>query len=394
MEGLINFDFWIVAIALAVILSFFPNRLSMWFGWLNIFALCYWIGYKSTLIACAFSIILWCVLWLIKNSNTHKVRKNYVSLSLIVILFILFIIHKINIENPSIVNFVWEKTSLEVPGSILKFLAALSFSYVTLRAVDLSLSVLFRENPLLDPISCFGFLFPFHMLISGPISQYSEHLKISEIHVRDYRIERFLLSANNITTGLIYKYLIAEYLVVFAFGVSGKIELSSIFDTAYLFIYIFFDFAGYSLIAIGIGRILGIPTPENFETPFKSKTITEFFTSWHMSLGNFIQRNVYTPLQLKLVRLWGLRKAVWAGLSVLLLSWIIVGIWHRVSLKFLIYGVCMAIWIWTEKIVRDHFLKSNWSKNRWAHWASSLFGPMYVFCTMTIMLHLVIKEIL
>jgi D-alanyl-lipoteichoic acid acyltransferase DltB (MBOAT superfamily) len=122
--------------------------------------------------------------------------------------------------------------------------------------------------------------------------------------------------------------------------------------------------------------------------------VTDFFTRWHVSLGSWIQRNVYTPLQLFLVRRWGVRRAFWAGLLALLTGWLVVGLWHRFSWLFLLYGLGMALILWLEKASRDRLLRMRWSKTAWAQWTARLVGPVYVFVVITSMLNLIIAEML
>src|SRR5260370_20160513 len=166
--------------------------------------------------------------------------------------------------------------------------------------------------------------------------------------------EGVLAGVNEITTGLFYKFVLAEGVRVFAFGVTEPLVARSWLDTALVMVYVFFDFAGYSRVALAIGRLSGIPTPVNFAAPFASTTVTEFWTRWHMSLGAFVRRNIYLPVQLHLVRRAGVRWAHLVTVLSLVLSFAFVGLWHRLSARFLLWGAGMGAFLALEKLVRGH----------------------------------------
>jgi D-alanyl-lipoteichoic acid acyltransferase DltB (MBOAT superfamily) len=180
----------------------------------------------------------------------------------------------------------------------------------------------------------------------------------------------------------------------FAFGLDEPLASRGLADTAVLFVYLFFDFAGYSRIALGAGTLMGVPTPPNFRAPFAAKNVTDFFSRWHMSLGGVVQRAVYVPLQLRLVRRFGVRQALWVALPTLLACWLFVGLWHRLSWRFAAYGAGFAVIVWAEKFVLDRrWLRPARPGSALAHLRRGL-GMAYVFAVVTGMLHLVMGEIL
>jgi D-alanyl-lipoteichoic acid acyltransferase DltB (MBOAT superfamily) len=273
-------------------------------------------------------------------------------------------------------------------------MATLSFSYVFLRGLDAVRAVLAKGSALLDPLGLAGYLFPFHMLLAGPIASYDDHLELNYAGLEPARGGRFLSAANDIATGLVYKHVCAEYLRAFLFGLDAPLSSRGVVDTAALFVYLFFDFAGYSRIALGVGTLMGVPTPPNFRAPFAARNVTDFFTRWHMSLGSFVQRNIYVPVQLQLVRRFGVRRAVWLAVVSLLVCWLFVGLWHRLSWRFAAYGVAFTLIVWVEKVVID----SRWIRPARPESAIAFvrrgLGMAYVFAVVTLMLHLVMEEIL
>jgi len=200
---------------------------------------------------------------------------------------------------------------------------------------------------------------------------------------------------NTIATGLFYKFVIAESLKMLAFGARAPIAPpQSLADTMYLLVYLFFDFAGYSRIALGIGRLIGIPTPENFRAPLLAASVTDFWNRWHMSLGAFVFRNIYTPLQVALVRRFGIASARQVNLVTLIVSFGFVGIWHRMTLPFLLWGVSMGAIMFVERMVRDYAAGVPALQHRAVALAIRIAGPIYVIAVISLSLRFIMREFL
>lgn len=115
---------------------------------------------------------------------------------------------------------------------------------------------------------------------------------------------------------------------------------------------LYFDFAGYSLMAVGIGEMIGFPVVKNFDHPYASRSVSEFYRRWHMTLGSWFRDYVYIPLG-------GNRKGTWRTLCNLLAVWMLTGFWHGTSLSFVLWGIILAALIITEKLWLGKFLKSH-----------------------------------
>ena len=185
-------------------------------------------------------------------------------------------------------------------------------------------------------------LFP--QLIAGPIVRYEDINKnldkkdISLINI-SYGIKRFII-------GLGKKVLIANMLGSFCTSYLNSPDKSVLFSIFYVISYtmqVFFDFAGYSDMAIGLGKILGFNFLENFDYPFISTSITEFWRRWHISLGSWFRDYVYIPLggskggTLKLIRN-------------ILIVWSLTGLWHGASWNFVVWGLYFGIILLLEKL--------------------------------------------
>lgn len=189
----------------------------------------------------------------------------------------------------------------------------------------------------------------FPQLVAGPIVTYSEvsaQLVRPEISLRnaDEGLKTFVW-------GLIMKVLIADRLSILWHEIStiGYISIST--PLAWLgavsySMQIYFDFYGYSLMAIGLGKMLGYKLPENFHMPYMAESIRDFYRRWHMTLGRWFTKYVYIPLG-------GSRKGLARTLVNLVIVWLLTSVWHGGSLNFLIWGMSLCILIMLEKIY-DH----------------------------------------
>ena len=190
-------------------------------------------------------------------------------------------------------------------------------------------------------------LFP--QLVAGPIVRYSTIEK--EIEDRTTSITDVSYGLNRVALGLSKKVLIANQLSVIADNFLGNVESATVFGAwfgaiAYA-MQIYFDFSGYSDIAIGLGRIFGFHFDENFNHPFICKDITEFWQRWHISLSTFFRDYLlYIPI-------FGKRRK-YGGLF---LVWLCTGIWHGASWNFILWGVYYGIFVFLEMIIGKKNMK-------------------------------------
>ena len=190
---------------------------------------------------------------------------------------------------------------------------------------------------------CYVVLFP--QLIAGPIVRYVDVER--ELKSRSTSMEDFRLGLRRFLFGLGKKILIANLLGEFLeiFRASG--EKSLLFYWLYALgfcLHIYFDFSGYSDMAIGLGRIFGFRFPENFNYPFLSASVQEFWRRWHMTLGGWFRDYLYIPLG-------GSRcsKAKW--LRNVLFVWMFTGLWHGAAWPFVLWGLMFAALRLMEKFV-------------------------------------------
>mgnify|MGYP004632870987 FL=1 len=192
-------------------------------------------------------------------------------------------------------------------------------------------------------------LFP--QLIAGPIVRYETIEK--ELDSRVHSIDDFAIGAHRFTIGLAKKVLIANVLgeLCSKFGLVSErsVVLYWINAISYM-LQIYFDFSAYSDMAIGLGRIFGFHFLENFNYPYISKSITEFWRRWHISLGSWFRDYVYIPLG-------GNRKGKLILLRNIFIVWFLTGFWHGASLNFIIWGLMFGIILIIEKLWLHKYLE-------------------------------------
>ena len=189
------------------------------------------------------------------------------------------------------------------------------------------------------------YLSMFPQLIAGPIVQYPEVNE--QIRIRKYRFHTFSQGVQFFVLGLGSKVLLANQVGLLWKQLStiGYESISTPFAWLGLLAYtfqIYFDFWGYSLMAIGLGKMLGFELPKNFDYPYLSTSMTEFWRRWHITLGSWFREYVYIPLG-------GNRGGKMKTYRNLFIVWILTGIWHGASWNFALWGMCLFVLIAVEK---------------------------------------------
>lgn len=206
-----------------------------------------------------------------------------------------------------------------------------------------------------NPIALATYITMFPQLIAGPIVRYTDIEKQLPERVHSY--EQIAYGIRRFVLGLGKKVLLANVLGEFCAEFRATDNKSLIFYWAYAIavsLQIYFDFSGYSDMAIGLGSMFGFRFMENFNYPFISKSITEFWRRWHISLGSWFRDYVYIPLG-------GSRCSVKRNIFNLFVVWMLTGLWHGAEWTFIFWGVYFGIILMLEKT----FLLSWLTKNKW-----------------------------
>lgn len=192
-------------------------------------------------------------------------------------------------------------------------------------------------------------LFP--QLIAGPIVRYTTVEE--DLSTRTHSFDKFGEGATRFVIGLAKKVLIANVLYEFCETFRASGDKSVVFYWLYAIafsLHIYFDFSGYSDMAIGLGKIFGFRFLENFNYPYISKSVAEFWRRWHMSLGTWFRDYVYIPLG-------GNRVSKWRWFFNTLVVWLFTGFWHGAAWTFIIWGLYFAAFLLLEKFFLAKFFE-------------------------------------
>ena len=242
-------------------------------------------------------------------------------------------------------------------GPAKSVFVAVGMSYVVLRAVEYLRAGIEGHTAQVSLIDTVNYLFPFHMLAAGPVMAFSDFQR-QPVPAPALDREAALQAFERIAAGLFKKFVLADGLIQTMFLTDFKAEGAYwILEVQMYYLYIYLDFSAYSDIAVGLGRLLGVATPENFNRPLAARNIVVFWERWHMSLSQFIRRNLFIPLQLMGMR-WtqGKRPRLVASLA-FAVSFMLCGLWHGISWRFLIWGAGHALALIACHLYRDALIR-------------------------------------
>ena len=275
---------------------------------------------------------------LIGKSRGTKRAKAYLIISLVLSLGMLGVFKYANFFAESFAAVFGLKIAA------LNIALPIGISFYTFQLISYVIDVYRADvEPQRDYVAFAAYISMFPQLIAGPIVRYSDIE--AELTARAYGANKAAYGARRFILGLGKKVLIANVLaeLVNAFKASG--EKSTLFYWVYAAAYmlhVYFDFSGYSDMAIGLGSIFGFTFPENFNYPYIAASITEFWRRWHMSLSSWFRDYVYIPLG-------GNRVSPRRHLFNLLVVWLLTGVWHGADWAFIFWGLGYFLLLMAEK---------------------------------------------
>ena len=229
----------------------------------------------------------------------------------------------------------------------------IGISFYTFQVLTYTVDVYRGKSPVQrDPFKLMLYVSCFPQLIAGPIVQYSDVAVM--LDERASTLEGFTEGMKRFAVGLSKKVLLANVCGLIieelpsAAGASGMSVLGAWYISVLYSLQLYFDFSGYSDMAIGMGRIFGFTYKENFNYPYISKSASEFWHRWHISLGSFFRDYVYIPLG-------GNRRGRARTALNLAIVWALTGLWHGASWNFVIWGLYYGVLIILEKLVLADF---------------------------------------
>ena len=241
-------------------------------------------------------------------------------------------------------------TGLQLP--VLGLPLPIGISFYTFQTMSYTIDVYRQDAPVQkDPIAFGAYVTLFPQLIAGPIVRYKS--VADQLEERREDLDKFVSGVRRFTVGAAKKVLLAN-----AIGQLWDQSLASQNLTAvgawlglaaYAF-QIYFDFSGYSDMAIGLGRMFGFEFLENFNYPYISRSVVEFWKRWHISLTTWFREYVYFPLG-------GNRVPKWKWIRNILIVWTLTGIWHGAGWNFLLWGLYYGAWMLAERLFLGKWLE-------------------------------------
>ena len=223
----------------------------------------------------------------------------------------------------------------------------IGISFYTFQTMSYTIDVYRGDARAQRSVTAFGtFVTLFPQLIAGPIVKYKD--VDEQLTGRRENVLQFASGAQTFVCGLGKKVLLANSIGqlwdVSLQNAASLTSMGALLGIAAFSFQIYFDFSGYSDMAIGLGRMLGFEFKKNFDYPYISRSVTEFWRRWHISLGSWFREYVYIPLG-------GSRRGRAKTYRNLLIVWALTGIWHGASWNFLLWGLWFALWLMLEKAV-------------------------------------------
>lgn len=315
------------------------------------------------------SILDYTVSQAIEKHRNKPVTKFYLAVSVIVNLGLLAIFK----YSGFFISTINSAFGLSLPEPT--FSLPIGISFYTFQTMSYSIDV-YRGNVKAQKsfMNFLMFVSLFPQLIAGPIVRYSDiEDQISE---RAVTTEAFSAGMTRFMAGLGKKVLIANYAGSLATSLLKDIDSAAVmsvwFGVLFYAFQIYFDFSGYSDMAIGLGKMFGFDYPENFKYPYISTSITEFWRRWHITLSSFFRDYVYIPLG-------GNRVGVPRQILNLFIVWGLTGLWHGASWNFVLWGLYYFFFLCLEKFILKKFLAKIPSPIRWLYSMSVVLVGWMVF---------------
>jgi D-alanyl-lipoteichoic acid acyltransferase DltB (MBOAT superfamily) len=288
---------------------------------------------------------------LIAGTRNESRRTLYLTANIILILLPLFFFKYFLSINTALIHLL-ENWNLRWPLPDIKYILPIGVSFYTFMAIGYTIDVYNEEidaerNPGL--VALFISFFP--LILSGPIERARNMIP----QFRDFRPVNY----ENVTAGLklmlwgyFMKLVVADRIGIYVNVVYGDIaghNGSSLLIASILYpIQVYADLGGYSLIAIGVARAMGLNVMQNFRRPFFTTSMAEFWRRWHISLISWLTDYVYTPLSFRFRKY-----KIWGIVIALMMTFIISGLWHGAALTFIIWGLMQGIFLSVEALTKE-----------------------------------------
>ncbi|WP_334331812.1 MULTISPECIES: D-alanyl-lipoteichoic acid biosynthesis protein DltB [unclassified Companilactobacillus] len=255
----------------------------------------------------------------------------------------------------AIIPLVFVKLDPLLKNATISLFGFMGISYLTFKAVEIIMEI--RDGAIKDikPYEFLRFLLFFPTISSGPIDRFRRFQKdVIKVPTRDEYVELLHSGVNKLMQGLLYKFIIGYFfgtlllpkvqILVMSYRDQAPLGISWAL-VAYMYVYsmyLFFDFAGYSLFAVSISNFMGVKTPMNFRAPFKSHNIKDFWNRWHITLSFWFRDFIYMRLMFTVIKHKWMKNRVKIANFGYITLFLIMGFWHGETWYYIVYGIFHA----------------------------------------------------
>jgi len=358
-EGLEFFLFLLIVLCGGFVLNFFGKKKEVYILAISlIFAGAIYGQSKKMVVYLVAFIIYQYLLVILSNRLEKKWLKTLTLLSVV----------------PLVINKVFAIMSLH----LMAFIGISYMSFKTIQImIEISDGIIKEKYSFLDYLQ---FLLFFPTVSSGPIDRSRRFFDdIKTIMPREAYLELAGTGVYRVVLGLLYKIMFSTYVYQMLSALKNTGTLTYSVKYMYLYtLYLFFDFAGYSLMAVGTSNILGVQTPMNFNKPFLSIDIKDFWTRWHITLSTWLRDFVFSRVLMNAMKKKLFKSRLQNASFAYMVNMCVMGFWHGLSISYVIYGVyhgfLMAGFEWYQK--KSKFYKKN--KNKTWYKLTSWFVTMHL----------------
>lgn len=314
-----------------------------------------------------------------------KSVNNLFFVCLLVLFFLIFVTQKSQHLNQAAIKILRGFTDQSISNVALTNIQWFGVSYILFRLIH---TLVDWKNDRLVPSTLpeyFNYVLFFPTLSAGPIDRLDRFLKDYRKPLTNSTLQNDLVvGGKRILIGILKKFVIADNLSVISMN---STNITQVANTPWLWLLLysysfqlFFDFAGYSDIAIGIGKILGVNIPENFDAPYLKQNLTLFWNSWHITLTRWVQSYIFNPLSRKLRSSILKTKPRIMLLIGQVLTMVFIGLWHGISFNFFIWGLWHAAGLFVSNLLTTFFRKKNcFNQTNGAKVLSRVIGTFLTF---------------
>ena len=347
-----SFNFLIFFPIVAVLYYVTPKR----YRWANLLIVSYffYINIKPVfaLLTAGITIFTYLFTRLIDGTEDEKKKRNYMIINIIITLIPLFFFKYFGEINNSIFLLL-DNYNIRWPLPEIKLLLPIGISYYTFMAIGYTIDVYSEEIEAEKNIGIVAlFISFFPLILSGPIERATNmfpQFKTSRLP----DVEMISTGLKFMLWGYFMKLVVADRVGIYIDAVFGNYEFhngtSLVFATFLYPLQVYGDLGGYSLIAIGVSKLIGIDVMHNFRRPFFATSMSEFWRRWHMSLITWLTDYLYTPLT------FSLRKyKIWGIVIALMITFILSGVWHGATLAFITWGFMQGVFLSVEALTNKN----------------------------------------